>query len=401
MEKPGFRQRNATGPRRACPRLSSDLKSFVSRLPLPVKTADLLRRLRLHHQWLARPTVRRPEEIVAHFGAVQSQDFAMAKWALALRSGDLRDAHVAAAFDAGAILRTHVLRPTWHFVAPADIRWMLRLSAPRVRAQMAHNDRQYGIDAALLRRSRAVIERALRGGVHLTREELQTALARHRIKVAGTGLAQVMAHAELDALVCSGPRRGKQSTYALLEERAPAGPVLDRDTALAELARRYFQSHGPATDRDFSWWSGLTLTDARAGIASLGRELACVTWEGSDYRYPAGSEPAAVRGAWLLPNYDEFTVAYADRSLLIGPGFPKVRDPRADPIFTNVILVNGLLAGTWRRTLTAKEAKVSLSPFAPPAPPARRAVARAADRFRLFAGRLASGPEKLRTSAPD
>lgn len=318
----------------------------------------------------------------------------MAKWALALRGLDLTDAHVAAAFDAGAILRTHVLRPTWHFVAPADIRWMLQLSAPRVRAQMAHNDRLHGIDAGLLRRSRIVIERALRGDVHLTRDEVQAALARNRIKVTGTGLAHVMVHAELDALVCSGPRRGKQSTYALLDERVPNVPTLDRDAARAELARRYLQSHGPASARDFSWWSGMTLTDARAGIAALGRELACTVWEGSDYYYPVGSEPAAVRGAWLLPNYDEFTVGYADRSLLIGPHFPAVRDPRADPIFTNVILVNGLITGTWRRTVTTRDAKLSLSPFATPATTARQAIARASERFRAFAGPFANHPTK-------
>lgn len=356
-----------------------------------MKPADLLRRLRLHHQWLARPSGRRPEEIVAHFGAVQSQDFAMAKWALALRGTDLTEAHVAAAFDAGAILRTHVLRPTWHFVAPADIRWMLKLTAPRVRAQVLRNDRLHGIDPALISRSRTVIERALRGGVHLTRDELQSALACNRITVAGPGLANVMIHAELDGLVCSGPRRGKHSTYALLEERVPAGPTFDREAARAELTRRYFQSHGPATAKDFSWWSGLALTDARAGIASLGRELACIAWEGSDYHFPAGPEPTAIRGAWLLPNYDEFTVAYADRSLLIGPGFPTKRDPRADPIFTNVIIINGLIAGNWGRTLTTKEAKVSLSPFTPLSTVARSAVVRASDRLRTFVGRPA-GP---------
>jgi hypothetical protein len=350
----------------------------------PVKQADLLRRLRLHHQWLVRPAVRRPEEIVAHFGAVQSQDFAMAKWALALRSVNLTEAQVAAAFDAGAILRTHVLRPTWHFVAPADIRWMLQLTGPRVRALLLANDRLQGIDAALLRRSRVVIERAFSAGAHLTRDELNAAFARHRITIAGPGLANVMIHAELDALVCSGPRRGKHSTYALFDERVPATQALDRDAARAELTRRYFQSHGPATARDFSWWSGLTLTDARAGIASLGRELACVAWDGSEYHYPAGSEPATVRDAWLLPNYDEFTVGYADRSLLIGPGFPKARNARADPIFTNVIVINGLIAGTWQRTLTATEAKVSLSPFTPFAAAARNAVASASDRFRAF-----------------
>jgi hypothetical protein len=359
-----------------------------------VNTADRLRSLRLHYQWLDRPAARRPEEIVAHFGAMQAQDFGMAKWALALRSANLTDADVGAAYDAGTILRTHVLRPTWHFVTPADIRWMLKLTAPRIRAQMAHNDREHGIDAALLRRSRSIITRALQGGSYLTRDELQAELARGRIKVAGTALAQVMAHAELDAVVCSGPRRGTQSTYALLEERVPVAPVLDRDAALAELTRRYFQSHGPATVRDFSWWSGLTLTDARAGIASLGRDLACITSGGADYFHTADAGPAKVRGAWLLPNYDEFTVAYADRSLLIDPDFPQASDPRFRPIFTNVILVNGLIAGTWRRTLTKKEAKVELTPFDGAAAVARRASDDAIERFRRFAGRQASGRER-------
>jgi hypothetical protein len=364
-----------------------------------VKQPDLVRALRLHHQWLTRPTARRPEEIVAHFGAVQAQDFGMAKWALALRGAGPTDAKVSAVFDAGAILRTHVLRPTWHFVVPADIRWMLQLTGPRVRAQLSRNDRLYGVDAALLRRSRAVITRALQGGEYLTREELQAKLARHRITLAGTALAHVMIHAELDALICSGPRRGKQSTYALLEERVPAAPPLDRDAARAELARRYFQSHGPATARDFSWWSGLTMTDARAGIAALGREFARLVWAGSEYHFPAGAEPTRARGAWLLPNYDEFTVAYADRTLLIGPGFPAVRDPRADPIFTNVILVNGLVAGTWRRALTARAVKVSLSPLAPPTAAVRQAVARASERFCTYSGRPHPGATDPRSAS--
>jgi len=368
-------------------RLESKAEIVSLAILLLVKPADLLRCLRLHHQWLARPEIRRPEEIVAHFGAVQSQDFGMAKWALALRGMDLTDVHVAAAFDAGAFLRTHVMRSTWHFVAPADIRWMLQVTAPRGRLLLSRTDRLHGVDATIVRRSRAVIERALRGGVHLTRDELQAELARKNIKLAGPGLAQVMIYAELDALVCSGPRRGKQSTYALLEERVPAAPALDRDAALAELVRRYFQSHGPATDRDFSWWSGLTLTETRSGIASLGGALTSITWEGSVYYFYAGTEPTAVRNAWLLPNYDEFAVAYADRSLLIGPGFPKTLNPRANPIFTNLILVNGLIAGSWRRTLTAKEAKLTLSPFAPLLATARRMVARASNRFRQFAGR--------------
>lgn len=207
---------------------------------------------------------------MAHLGAVQAQDFGMAKWALGLRGASLTEASVAAAFDAGAILRTHVLRPTWHFVTPADIRGLLRLSAPRVRALMAYNDRLHGADASLLRKADKVIARALRGAQHLTRDELQREFTRHGLKLTGTSLAHAMTHAELSELVCSGPRHGKQSTYALLDERVPTRPVPERDAALALLARHYFQSHGPATAQDFSWWSGLTMADARAGIESLG-----------------------------------------------------------------------------------------------------------------------------------
>lgn len=355
--------------------------------------ADRLRRLRLFNQRLLRPDARAPEEIVAHFGAVQAQDFGMAKWALALRAPDLREADVAAAFDAGRVLRTHVLRPTWHFVAPADIRWMLQLTAPRVRALLAPNDRLHGVDATVRRRSRRIIERALRRGKFLTRAELQTEFARKNIDVAGTGLAHVMMHAELDGLICSGPRRGKQFTYALLEERAPAAPALDRDAALAELARRYFQSHGPATPQDFSWWSGLTLTDARAGIASLGERFSRVVVDGSEYHFPADGEPPATRGAWLLPNYDEFTVAYADRSLLIGPRFPAAADPRADPIFKNVIILDGLIAGTWQRALGPKTPAPTLSPFASFSRATRRVVERAAEHYRVFAAGASASRE--------
>lgn len=345
-----------------------------------------LRHLRLAHHGLVRPSRRQPAEVVAHFGAMQAQDFAMAKWAVALRSPGATEADIAAAFDAGDILRIHVMRPTWHFVTPADIRWLVQLTGPRLRAQMAGHDRRHGVNPALLRRSRTILERALRGGKNLTREELQRELARHGIAVAGVALAQVMIHAELEALVCSGPRRGKQSTYALLEERVPRHPILDREAARAELARRYFRSHGPATARDFSWWSGQSLTEARTAIASLGRELSTRTVDGTGYFLPADAEPAkAAPGAWLLPNFDEFTVGYAERSLLVEPARPAGRSPRAHPIFTNVIVIGGRIAGTWSRTLGTKGAKVTLKPASAPAPSARVALGRAADRFRAFA----------------
>ena len=204
-------------------------------------------------------------------GAVQAQDYHGAKWALALRTRGVDSAALDRAFDAGAFLRTHVMRPTWHFVAPEDLRWLLALTGPRVHAVNAHPYRAFELDAPLFRRAHALLTRALRGGRSLTRLELATALEAGGIAARGQRLAYIVMHAEIDALVCSGPMRGKQHTYMLLEERVPPAPALARDEALATLARRYFTSHGPATAHDFAWWSGLTVADAREGVALAGR----------------------------------------------------------------------------------------------------------------------------------
>ena len=216
-----------------------------------------IRQQRLANQRIEGPVCRTPAAVVAWSGAVQAQEFDPAKWGVGLRVRDgATDADVARAVDEGRILRTHVLRPTWHFVTPADIRWMLELTAPRVRLRMATYWRQMGMDAKAFTRGTAVIERALGDGPCLTRAELGEQLRRARRPLAGFRLAHLAMYAELEGVICSGPRRGKQSTYALLSNRAPRTPKMDRDEALGELVKRYFQSHGPATVRDFVWWSG-------------------------------------------------------------------------------------------------------------------------------------------------
>ena len=186
------------------------------------------------------------------------------------------------AFNDGQILRTHVLRPTWHFVAPEDIRWLLALSAPRIHAANAYYYRQAGLDAKTFAKSCAMIHRALEGGKTLTRAELAVHLKRAKVPADGLKLAYLMMHAELEGVICSGPRRGKQFTYALLDERVPATKPKTRDEALAELARRYFASHGPATVRDFAWWSGLTVKDAQQAIDSVRPRLESSTIGGVD-----------------------------------------------------------------------------------------------------------------------
>ena len=204
--------------------------------------------------------------MVRWFGAVQSQDFEAAKWAIALRMQSATNAAIEDAFNRGAILRTHVMRPTWHFVAHEDIRWLLELTAARVNLRSTPNYRKLELDDVVFKRSRKVLESALKNENFLIRAELRRRLDESGVAANDTiRLAHLLLRAELDRVIVSGPRIGKQFTYALFDERVAATEKIDRDEALGKLARRYFRSHGPATLEDFVWWSGLTMADARRG----------------------------------------------------------------------------------------------------------------------------------------
>ncbi|HEX6034396.1 MAG TPA: crosslink repair DNA glycosylase YcaQ family protein, partial [Anaerolineales bacterium] len=185
-------------------------------------------RYRLHNQLLSQTDLSEPSRVVEWLSAVQAQDYAGAKWALAQRLKDSpTDAAIERAFSEGKILRTHVMRPTWHFVTPEDIRWMLDLTAPRIKTAMAHMDRQLGLDKSILKKSIAALRKALQGNQHLTRAELAPILEKAGVSVDGYRMGQLMGHAELDRVICSGGRKGKQFTYALLEERAPQSKSLE------------------------------------------------------------------------------------------------------------------------------------------------------------------------------
>jgi hypothetical protein len=287
---------------------------------------------------------------------MQAQEFAMAKWAISLRLPGSTDSDIQAAFDSGAILRTHLLRPTWHFVTPADIRWMLQLTAPRVRAAMAYMDRQLGVSGTLLKRSHAVFVRELSGGRQLTRTALQNLLRADKIKAEGPKMGHLLMHAELDGLICSGPRQGRQFTYALLDERAPAAPRLSSEALLSVLAHRYFSTRGPATVQDFSWWSGLTLKAARAGADSLDSSFSRDVFSGREYLFPVTTDAAALsrKATFLLPDYDEYGIAYQDRSAL----FPSLKagdaeKPRPESAYNRALIVEGLIVGSWRPTISS------------------------------------------------
>ena len=314
-------------------------------------TSIAARRLRAQH--LTGKPLASPVEAVRALTAVQSQDFGAGKWALGLRTRGVTRARsvteetIDRLFDEGAILRTHVLRPTWHFVLPEDIHWMLMLTGPRITRSLAGRHRELELDAKVIARAGAAFTAALAGGHSLTRQELGSVLRKARISPEGQRLPHLLSHAELDRLITSGPRRGKLHTYALLEERAPKARRLERAEAVAELTLRYFRSHGPAQLQDFTWWSGLTLGDARHGIAAAGPALEHQAIEGKEYWFDAkaGHAHDASGGAHLLPNFDEYTVAYRDRTEVMHAG--RLHEPAF--ALSNVVLVDGRIRGSWRR----------------------------------------------------
>jgi hypothetical protein len=320
---------------------------------------------RLLSQHIAGTPSKTPGEVVQWLGAVQAQDYEAAKWAVGLRTLGTTDADVEQAISNGALLRTHVLRPTWHFVTPEDIRWMLGLTAPRVNAASAYYYRALELDDQLFQRSNAVLEQALQGGKHLTRTELLAALQQAGVNTEGLRSAYLMMRAELDGVICSGARRGKQITYALLSERAPQAKALAREEALEKLTTRYFTGHGPATVQDFVWWSGLTTTDAKAGLELAKAHLAQEVIEGTAYWFAASLSPVQdlPPSAYLLPNYDEYIVGYADRGAIFDPANAHKLDARGSVLAQHTMVSNGRIVGTWKRTLQKGQALLAFSPF--------------------------------------
>ncbi len=343
---------------------------------------------RLHNQLITQPTFEKPGDVVQWLGAVQAQDYAAANWALGLRLQGVTSDAIEQAFADGALLRTHLMRPTWHFVSPADIRWILALTAPRVNVVNAHWYRKLELDDALFRCSNAVLAKALQGGKQLTRPQLMSVL-----KLAGLATDDVrrftylMMRAELDGIVCSGPRRGKQFTYALLDERAPQARTFDRDEALAELARRYFTSHGPATLPDFVWWSGLTGADARAGLAMVKSQFMHEVIDGQTYWFSPSALPAKdlSQTAYLLPNFDEYIVGYKDRSAVFDASRTNNDfNYQKNILFSHTIVVDGQIVGTWTRTLKKNTVVIEANPFTPFSEAETSAFAASANRYSAF-----------------
>jgi hypothetical protein len=342
---------------------------------------------RLRNQRIDPPLRGRAAALVAWLGAAQAQEYPFAKWALALRlAGEATDADIEQDIDAGRILRTHVLRPTWHLVSPDDIGWMLELTGPRVHRHLASYTRRRGLERKTLARAATLFERALGGGQHLTRAELGGVLARAGITLDNFQLALAAVYAELEGVICSGPRRGKTFTYALLSERACGARRLSREESLAELTRRYFASHGPATVRDFVWWSSLTTADARRGLDMIGARRHA--HDGLTYWHMPGaravvSPSPTVR---LLPIYDEYLVSYRDRAA-VPHGSGTIGSGAATVTFRHALVIAGQVAGTWNTGVHPTGVAVKVTPARQLTRREQSGIEAAAGRYGRFLGR--------------
>ena len=347
----------------------------------------LARRLRAHR--LTGEPFATAVDAVGWMGAVQSQDYGAGLWALGQRTRAATEAALDALVADGSILRTHVLRPTWHFVLPRDIRWMLELTGPRIRRGLNSRHRELGIDAHTVARSHHAIASALAGGRQLTRTELDAVLRAAGIETGMPRLTHLVMSAELDGVIASGARRGKQFTYALLDDRAPRTASLERADAIRELAVRYFRSHGPAQVQDFVWWSGLTVADARAGITDAGPALGREVVGGEELWFDAGAErpPPAGGIAHLLPNFDEYTVAYRDRTAIhAGRAFDPAHFSYGN-VLSNIVTIGGEVRAAWRRVAASSALRVAVLPLDPLDAEERAAIAEAARRLAGFLAR--------------
>lgn len=340
---------------------------------------------RLKAQELIACSSRTPEELVGELAAVQAQDYYGALWAVGQRTGN-NAMEVGSAFNAGRLIRTHMLRPTWHFVDADDLRWLLLLTGERVQRFNGTMYRKVGLEPAHFRKANKVFERELAGGKALDRITLSTALQRARIDVSDMRLIHLLMDAELTGLLCSGPREGKQFTYMLLEERVPQTRIMDKAEALLELARRYFRTRSPATVHDFAWWSGLTVSDGKKAMAALQKEFLEVMIEGRTYWMPNEAEPLPLpkHTLRLLPNYDEYAIGFKDRRLFYDPSTAASAPTSTTGSLRHLMVIDGRVAGTWDSPANAGE--VLVSPYIALSSPVKKAVDREIDRYRTFLG---------------
>jgi hypothetical protein len=320
-----------------------------------MKLSDIAR-IRLLQQKITGKKYGSAKDTVHWMGAMQAQDYAMAKWAVGIRTNGATVGTVQSALDKGEILRTHVLRPTWHFVSSDDIYWMLELTAPHLLSSLKARQRELELTAKVLEKCQRIFEMKLKGHCHTTRDELKHELTKAKIRVDNNRSSHIFLWAESEGILCSGADKNGKQTYALLPERVPKPGAVKREDALAHLARRYFMSHGPATLQDFTWWSGLPVGDARNALEMIKPDVVSETIGSHTYWRPSSlAIPKKENSTHLLPAFDEYLISYKDRSAALSLDDHK-KSVSNNGIFWPVVVINGQVTGRWKRSV--KKGKV-------------------------------------------
>ena len=357
--------------------------------------------IRLINQRIARPHLKSVKDTVAWMGAMQAQDYAMAKWAIGVRTPNSTNDAVETAIDRGEILRTHLLRPTWHIISADDFSWLLELTSPGIKASLTSRHKQLGLSEAVISKSEAIIEKALRGGKHKTRKELIAELGEAGIATDENRASHLFLRAELDGILCSGATKGGGWTYALCAGRVPKAKSLTREEALAALGERYFSSRGPATLRDFIWWSGLAAADAKRALGMVKPQMCSETIDSLTYWFAdsqsghstgratertAEQESVGLGCIHLLPAFDELLIGYSDRSASL-PFEHRRKSVSNNGIFRPIVVEGGQVKGTWKRTFKGDKVLVEIELFERPQKNATGALERASERFGRFVDR--------------
>jgi hypothetical protein len=345
--------------------------------------SDLIASCRIASQHIGAAKLKTAGQVVGHMGAMQAQDFGMVRWAVALRSAGLTEKDVLGAYNKGEILRTHVLRPTWHLITNDDADWLIQLTAPRLLSALTTWNKKLNLTGSVYARSNKALEKAMAAGA-ITREAAVTALKAARPAFPPRSHTLLLFRAEVDRLIISGPLVDGEATYTLFDQRVKKRWDLPREEALARLAGRYFKSHGPASLADFTWWSGLKIGDARIAMESVRERFIAETVSGTEYFMASDLKPTQA-GTHLLPAFDEFIIGYADREAALAKRH-QAKVMTRNGLFRPIIVHRGLVIGTWSREL--REAKLGFKSmfFGKTDNKTKANVTKAAGRLASFSG---------------
>jgi len=326
-------------------------------------TLSDLSSLRIQNQEVQHQRFSVAKHLVAHMGAMQAQDFQMARWAVGLRLQGSSDTTIVEAYNKGEIIRTHLMRPTWHFVSCDDVYWMLELTAPQIKTVCKSRDRQLELDESIYSRSNAILEKALCGGVNLSREELTLLYQEANIRTNENRLSHLLIRAELEGIVCNGAIKQNKLTYALLSEKVPVRKLLSREESLFELATRYFTSHAPATVRDFIWWSGLSVSEAKKAVEMIKSDFVYKTIDGTSYLFRKDQPYISQHNSlYLLPAFDELLIGYTNRTATITSTHHPIAISN-NGLFRPIIVENGQVTGVWKRITQKTKVVIELTLF--------------------------------------